>query len=540
MFGVQCSMFPSSSLTPPQNQSIMGTVMQKQIIISMLIFAMLVSIAVPVMAGGGIVQRTLLERSRQNLQQNNLDDALDLVNHVLRQKPTLREGQLLKAEILHKRGDKQGAIKILRHILRWNDKDKEAMRLWLQVNPPVQPPNFEIHRVLAKLHRRMRSPIKRQSALVAEDYILLANQARKEKVFVRAERLVENAIRLKPDNVSYREALATIYEEQGRFQAAAEAIDRIAELKGNPPDLLLKSSQFYRKANLHDKSLERLRLAFKAAPDRQDILLDLLTAARATGNETLRFSLLEEKVGTLLTDPKYYRMRASAWLEKGEWSKALADLEKCIEPLEFEKNGEMYLVDLVRFLQSPDSAFRFVERPVLMGPVFQEDLRVLFRKAGEELLNKPRGKGSVKNFARLLINLRFPNDALRVLQQLTDKEPDAEAFYLMATVREEMGDHQLKEDHLRAAESIDPAYVPARLKLGRIYLERQSFEQANYELTGVLAADPKNFEALLLLADLFFELQNQGELDDLVEKMRSLKPDSPELAKFLERIKYQK
>jgi tetratricopeptide (TPR) repeat protein len=300
--------------------------------------------------------------------------------------------------------------------------------------------------------------------------------------------------------------------------------------------LLFKAGKFYRKAGWTDIALDRYSRTQTMVPNNKEVLIELMDTAKASGNTDLYLSIMERQVGNLLTEPKYYRERASAYIKEGKWSKAIKDLEVCAKPLNFEASGEMYLLELLQFIDSGKSSVKFVERPVIVTSVFKEDQRNLFRKSGETFFKQPRGKGSKKNMARILHKLRYHNDALRILSDVIKQDDDAEAWWLMAKIYQVKGEISEVNPALLSSRQADPTFVPTRLWLARVYLDGEHFEQANFELDAVLKINSRNFEALLLLAELYFEISNREEMNDVLEKLKKLQPDSLELQKLLEKV----
>ena len=79
---------------------------------------------------------------------------------------------------------------------------------------------------------------------------------------------------------------------------------------------------------------------------------------------------------------------------------------------------------------------------------------------------------------------------------------------------------------LRSALAKNPADLPARLSLARLYAEAGSHAQATAELEEALRQSPAHLEASLLLAGLLLEQEAAGRAVTILEAARSAHPDS--------------
>lgn len=476
---------------------------------------------------------TLKEKARSLYAAGDLDGALVHANAALRLKVREREMTLLKAEILLKKKEPREAIRLLEPILVREPKNKEALRLLMIARPPKQPEDFEWNRRLAVLHKKYKRQLVSDTVLTAGDYARMADLALKEDLFTKAARMADQAIRLDPRNDARHVHLARILERAGDFESAAQVYDRLDKMKPGSLEVLLCAGELYRKAHKLEFALERFRAAEKLKADDETVIKRILDTSRALGRDDIYSEYLEKKVGTLLTDPKYVRERASAYLRRGEWALALKDLKATAEAT--KGDGGNYLADLVDLLARGGGPFRYEERETLLSGQVRDDFKEVFRvMSGRSIPALARGKDAKKALARLFHKIGYAPDALRILQTVADEERDPEAHYLMSLVHAQAGEKEMRERSLELAKFANSAFLPARVELAELYLERGGYEQANLELDAVLKIEPNHFRGLLLAARLQRDMGHGVLLEQTIKRLKEIDGGNPDLKAFLD------
>jgi tetratricopeptide (TPR) repeat protein len=95
------------------------------------------------------------------------------------------------------------------------------------------------------------------------------------------------------------------------------------------------------------------------------------------------------------------------------------------------------------------------------------------------------------------------------LKRRVDKDPASIAFAQLAEEYRRAGQHEDAVRVSRAGLSQHPAYLSARVTLGRALIDLTRYDEAQAELEYVLRAAPDNLSAIRALADLH---QRRGEL----------------------------
>ncbi|MGE0446031.1 MAG: tetratricopeptide repeat protein [Vicinamibacterales bacterium] len=126
------------------------------------------------------------------------------------------------------------------------------------------------------------------------------------------------------------------------------------------------------------------------------------------------------------------------------------------------------------------------------------------------------------------------------LRRRVERDPSSIAFAQLAEEHRRIGNFAEAVAVARTGLARHPAYLSARVTLGRALLELEQYEEAQRELETVLRASPDNLAAIRALATLH---QRQGELGDAarhyttaleVSRMPFELPDLPPLPEFPE------
>ena len=107
---------------------------------------------------------------------------------------------------------------------------------------------------------------------------------------------------------------------------------------------------------------------------------------------------------------------------------------------------------------------------------------------------------------------------LEDLRRRVQQDPSSIAFAQLAEEYRRAGLFQEAVDVCRSGLGVHPAYLSARVTLGRALVELHQYEPAQQELEQVLRAAPENLAAIRGLADV---LQRQGLLSDALAQYRA-------------------
>src|SRR6266852_1555088 len=95
------------------------------------------------------------------------------------------------------------------------------------------------------------------------------------------------------------------------------------------------------------------------------------------------------------------------------------------------------------------------------------------------------------------------NQRIDDLRRRVQKDPTSIAFAQLAEECRRAGEYQEAVDICRAGLDIHPAYLSARVTLGRALLELNQIDEAQVELARVLQSAPENLAAIRGLAEIY-------------------------------------
>jgi tetratricopeptide (TPR) repeat protein len=110
------------------------------------------------------------------------------------------------------------------------------------------------------------------------------------------------------------------------------------------------------------------------------------------------------------------------------------------------------------------------------------------------------------------------NPRLESLRRRVQQDPSSIAFAQLGEEYRRAGQLQEAVDVCRAGLEIHPAYISARVTLGRALLELQQFDQAQLELEQVVKSAPENLAAIRGLAEAH---HRQGSLVQALAQYRA-------------------
>ena len=110
------------------------------------------------------------------------------------------------------------------------------------------------------------------------------------------------------------------------------------------------------------------------------------------------------------------------------------------------------------------------------------------------------------------------NPRIEELKRRVQVDPASIAFAALAEEYRRAGRYEEAIDTCRAGLQRHPAYLSARVTLGRALIETEQFDDAREELEQVLRAAPENLAAIRGLAEIH---NRRGELPEALEQYRS-------------------
>ena len=131
------------------------------------------------------------------------------------------------------------------------------------------------------------------------------------------------------------------------------------------------------------------------------------------------------------------------------------------------------------------------------------------------------------------------NQRIDDLRRRVQKDPASIAFAQLAEELRRAGEHQESVDVCRAGLQIHPAYLSARVTLGRALLELNELPDAQAELEYVLKSAPENLAAIRGLGEIH---HRRGELPEALAQYRAalaLARNDPDLQETVDQLSRQ-
>lgn len=349
------------------------------------------------------------------------------------------------------------------------------------------------------------------------------------------------AVEAKPDYAVAHAAIVDGLIRQNKLDDAGAQLEAMKKvLPKNPQTALVEAEYLYQKKDFK-KALESLQAVLGVAPNHPKALL-LAGATQFQLNalpqaEDYLVKALKQAPGATMAR----RMLAVIYLRSAQPAKALA----IIEPMLEDGNDDAALMSLAGdvYIQNgnPQKAEEYFAKAVALdpkNPVKQTKVALSHLAEGKgesafgELERIAAGDaGTTADMAMIAaaVKKRDFAKALQAIDGLEKKQPDNPlAHALRGTVLVAKGDMAAGRASLEKALALKPAYFPAAAALASLDLRDKKPDDARKRFESVLAADPKNVQAGLALAEL--KARTGGSAEDvaaMIAKTIQANPTEP-------------
>ena len=384
-------------------------------------------------------------------------------------------------------------------------------------------------RALVFRARREAAERRFDQAFASIDRVIAAHPTDKEALQFKGDLLLQaradtaaavdvyrKALAVDPAYLPAHTGLIEAYFAKSDLTAAAAQVDELRKLHPNLPQTLYFEAQVAYLNNDNKKARDLMQRVLRVAPGNAKVLLlagavELKDQSLAQAEEYLNKSL---QAAPSLTGAR--QLLAQTQIRAGQPEKALATLEPLLsmpkpdaETLSLAAQAEMQTGDLKR-------AEAYLVQAAEVDPT-QTRSRVALALSRAKGGNIDAALGEIESIAAadsssyadvVLINAYLRKQefdkALAVADRLEKKDggKKPEAANLRGRVQLQRKDIADARRSFERALSIDPAFLPAAANLALLDLADKQPDKAKQRFDGVLAADPKNLQALLALAGL--------------------------------------
>jgi len=358
------------------------------------------------------------------------------------------------------------------------------------------------------------------------------------------------AIEAKPDFVIAHSAIATALFHQGKLDDAIKQIEALKKIAPNNPQTIFLDAQANYQAKDYKKARELTQRLLKFSPNNPSILqlagaveYQLRSYIQA---ETYLTRALQQSPEMSLAR----KLLVSSYLQAGQPAKALTTLQPVLDRI--DQDPSLLALAGQTFLQNGDakkSAEYFTKASKLdpndatkktslaLAHMAQGNASTAFEELEQISLND---KGTTADMALIAAYLRSNqvDKALAAIDALEKKQPNDPATHnLRARTLLAKKDIPGARKSFEKALSINPAFFPAAASLAALDIIEKKPDEAGKRFEKVLAADPKNTQALLAQAEL--RAANGGTTEEVANLIgKAITANPTEVAPRLALIQY--
>ncbi len=338
------------------------------------------------------------------------------------------------------------------------------------------------------------------------------------------------AVAAKPDFVAAHAAIVGALLRQGKLDEAGKQLEAMKKaVPKNPQTLLVDAEYLYQKKEFK-QARDAVQEVLKVAPQHPKALLlagavHFQLSSFVQAEDFLARALKQSPEATLAR-----RMLAAIYLRTAQPAKALAVVEPILDDAD-KDSGLLSLAGEI-YMQSGNAqkAEEYFSKAAALDPknvTKQTKLALTHFVEGkadtafgelERIASADTGTSADMALIATSIKRKDFAKAMKAIDGLEKKQPDNPLVHaLRGTVLVAKGDVPAGRKSLEKALSIKAAYFPAAATLASLDLKDNKPDEAKKRFEGVLAADAKNVQALLALAEL--KARTGGSADEVAAQI---------------------
>lgn len=362
--------------------------------------------------------------------------------------------------------------------------------------------------------------------------------------------LYRKAVEAKPDFVLAHSAIISTYFQQQKHDEAGKQIEALKKIAPKHPQTLYLEAQASYQRKDYKAARELTQQLLKAAPNNPNTL-QLAGAVEYQLRSYIQAETYLNKALQQFPDlPLARKLLVSSYLRAGQPAKALSTMQPILGRI--EKDSALLSLAGETFLQNGD-ANRAAEYFAKASKLDPNDAA---KKTSLALAHLAQGnaagatteleqialsdKGTTADLALISTYLRTnqSDKALKAIDSLEKKQPDNPTIHnLRARTLLAKKDIPGARASFEKALAVNPAFFPAAASLAALDLADKKPDEARKRFDSILAADPKNIQAMLALAEL--RAANGGTPDEVAGLINKAVAANPgEVAPRLALIQY--
>ncbi|MCC5806176.1 MAG: tetratricopeptide repeat protein [Opitutales bacterium] len=356
--------------------------------------------------------------------------------------------------------------------------------------------------------RRLRTARTRESSAALD--FLLASLQLQERQPDEAIRNYEEAIRKFPNFLRAYRNLGLALTQAGRYQDAIPHLVKAIELgdgDGNSYGLL---AYCYLNVDRPRSALDAYRIAYVLRPENRDWKIGLAQALNLTGENEQAAAVLSELIEADPSNPTFWLTRANALLAKGESEDAATHLE------------------MVRRMGRANSATHRLLGDIYLSQGVNRLARDSYLRAMESRDDRVAAPAAIR-VVENLVAYGLYDEALDVAArlesdyELTDAQ-EVEVLNLRAEIALAKGEDAEAARILEEVVAVEPLNGSALLLLADYHARQDDFEEATFFFERARSLDDYRPDALVQQARMEVRRRNYGDAVRLLQEAQSIRP----------------
>jgi tetratricopeptide (TPR) repeat protein len=322
----------------------------------------------------------LFVKSKIDMADNKLDDAVQALRSAIDVKPDWAEAHFLLGTALRLTGQRSAARTELARALEIDASLLEARRVLAEVHADLGEHEYAVEEGRRYLEKKPEAYDMR--VRVAQSLVFLN---RFDEALKEVNQIPEAS---RDESVDF--ALGRIYTAKGENGKARELLLKALEKRPNHPDILRGLLQIEEKTGQTQESIERIQKAVAEKPD--DPKLQQLSAAVALSkrppNVDEATKALEHAIEVAPDDMTSYQQLADLYVRTGRTSQTIDIYEKALQRKPDQPRIHHFLGVLYEYGGKPDVAVTHYEEAIKLSPDLAEsknNLAYLYAESGKNL-----------------------------------------------------------------------------------------------------------------------------------------------------------
>jgi tetratricopeptide (TPR) repeat protein len=373
-----------------------------------------------------------------------------------------------------------------------------------------------------------------------------------------AIRTLDRIIKKDPENQGAYFLLFTLFLDDKQWKKAERYANRLVELTEkekteNPEEIYAQIGLEYARVGHFSKGLEYLEKACILSPDDLRIHLALGTLYESKGKFEKALEEYEKALSLSPFSPVIYYRLGEVYSQLGRIDEAISIYEKV---LQINNNDYVSITNLARLYYRKgeyqkglkilqDSPLKDTHIYYLLGAFL-----IQLKRMDEAEINLKKSIELAPNFYvpySLLIHIygeqEKKDEALSLLNNASEKSllPKEKLYFLFGVAYSQFKDYEKSISYLRKAHELNPYNDAIVFQLGASYERNRDWFRAVYNLRKAIKINPENAQALNYLGYMFAEKGIRlNEATSLIERALAIEPENGYFVDSLGWVYYQR